>query len=120
MLEALLWGAIASSSLVLGAWLATLRRWSDAVVGMVLAFGAGALIAGVSFELAEAGVTEGGPVAVAVGLAALGLALAALTATRRRRGIITGDSVAMAPTGTFGLLVTAFAVLTTAGVVVIL
>ena len=46
--------------------------------------------------------------------------LAALTATRRRRGIITGDSVAMAPTGTFGLLVTAFAALITAGVVVIL
>lgn len=70
MLEALLWGAIASSSLVVGAALAMVRKWSDAVVGNVLAFGAGALIAGVSFELAEAGVDEGGPLAVGIGLAA--------------------------------------------------
>lgn len=70
MLEALLWGAIASSSLVLGAGLAMARRWSDAVVGIVLAFGAGALIAGVAFELAEAGVAEGGALAVGIGLAA--------------------------------------------------
>jgi ZIP family zinc transporter len=74
VLEALLWGAIASSSLVLGAALAMVRRWSDAVVGIVLAFGAGALIAGVSFELAEAGVAEGGPLAVGIGLAAGALA----------------------------------------------
>lgn len=70
MLDALLWGAVAASSLVLGAALAAVRRWSDAVVGLVLAFGAGALIASVSFELAEAGVAEGGPLAVGLGLAA--------------------------------------------------
>lgn len=90
MLEALLWGAIASSSLVLGAWLATLRRWSDALVGIVLAFGAGALIAGVSFELAEAGVSEGGPLAVGLGLAAGALAYffadRAVEQRSRRRG----------------------------------
>lgn len=70
MLDALLWGAVATSSLVLGAALAMLRRWSDAVVGIVLAFGAGALIAAVAFELAEGGLAEGGPLAVGAGLAA--------------------------------------------------
>lgn len=74
MLEALLWGAVAASSLVLGAALAMFWRWPDAVVGIVLAFGAGALIAGVAFELAEAGVAEGGPLAVGLGLAAGALA----------------------------------------------
>ncbi|MET0910361.1 MAG: DUF202 domain-containing protein [Ilumatobacteraceae bacterium] len=75
-----------------------------------------AAVAALIARTADSGFERG----VAVALAALGLALAALTATRRRRGIITGDPVAMAPTGTFGLLVTGFAVLTTAGVVVIL
>lgn len=70
MLDALLWGAIAASSLVLGAGLAMVRRWSHRVVGIVLGFGAGALMAGVAFELAEAGVAEGGPLAVGIGLAA--------------------------------------------------
>ncbi|MCR8670100.1 ZIP family metal transporter [Agrococcus sp. HG114] len=69
MLEALLWGGIASGSLLVGALLSVLRSWSDRTVGLVLAFGAGALIASVSFELAEAGLDEGGPVGVGIGLA---------------------------------------------------
>lgn len=69
MLEALLWGGIAASSLMLGAVLAIARSWSDRTIGIVLAFGAGALIASVSFELAEAGFEEGGPLGVGVGLA---------------------------------------------------
>lgn len=70
MLDALLWGGIAASSLLIGALLAVVRQWSDLVVGVVLAFGAGALIASVAFELAEGGVQEGGPLAVGIGLAA--------------------------------------------------
>jgi ZIP family zinc transporter len=66
---ALLWGSVAAASLILGAVLATLRSWSDAFVGAVLAFGAGALIASVSFELAEEGFSLGGAFPVAVGLA---------------------------------------------------
>ncbi|GIM64254.1 hypothetical protein Pve01_82750 [Planomonospora venezuelensis] len=54
MIEALGWGALAASSLVVGAVLALVRTWSPLVVGLVLGFGAGALIASVSFELAEA------------------------------------------------------------------
>lgn len=70
MLDALLWGGIAASSLLIGALLAVVRRWSDLVVGVVLAFGAGALIASVAFELAEGGLQQGGPLAVGSGLAA--------------------------------------------------
>lgn len=74
MIGSLLWGALAASSLLVGAGLAMVRRWSDRVVGLVLGFGAGALIAGVSFELAEEGVRVGGAVAAALGLAVGALA----------------------------------------------
>ena len=66
MIEALGWGALAASSLVLGAFLALVRTWSDTVVGLVLGFGAGALIASVSFELAEEGLRVGGAWPVAL------------------------------------------------------
>ena len=57
MVAALGWGALAASSLVIGAVLAFARTWSKTQVGSVLAFGAGALISAVSFELVEEGVT---------------------------------------------------------------
>jgi zinc transporter, ZIP family len=66
---ALGWGTLAASSLVLGALLGIVRVWPPRLVGLVLAFGAGALIAAVSFELAEEGVQIGGASAVAIGLA---------------------------------------------------
>jgi zinc transporter, ZIP family len=69
VLEALGWGALAASSLVLGALLALARRWPKRLVGHVLAFGAGALLSAVSFELAEEGVEVGGAGAVGVGFA---------------------------------------------------
>ena len=55
MTAALGWGALAASSLVLGALLGLARQWPDVAVGLVLAFGAGALISAVSFDLAEEG-----------------------------------------------------------------
>ena len=66
---ALGWGTFAASSLVLGALLGIAREWPPRLVGLVLAFGAGALISAVSFELAEEGVHIGGAAAVAIGLA---------------------------------------------------
>ncbi len=69
MLESLLWGGVAAASLLVGAALAVLRRWSDVVLGSVLAFGAGALIASIAFELAEEGLSVGGAIPVAIGLA---------------------------------------------------
>jgi len=70
MIEALAWGSFAAASLVLGALVAFARDWDDRQVGLVLAFGAGALISAVSFELAEEGVAIGGSAAVGIGLAA--------------------------------------------------
>jgi ZIP family zinc transporter len=69
MAAALGWGALAASSLVIGALLSVARDWPEQLVGLVLAFGAGALIAAVSFELAEEGVQIGGAGAVGIGFA---------------------------------------------------
>ena len=73
-LDALGWGALAASSLILGGLLGVARRWPNDAVGLVLAFGAGALISAVSFDLAEEGAQIGG-----AGFVGLGLGLGALT-----------------------------------------
>ena len=70
MSAALLWGTIASSSLVLGALLGLARAWHKGLIGVVLGFGAGALISSVSFELVEEGFRLGGPLPLATGIAA--------------------------------------------------
>jgi ZIP family zinc transporter len=74
MSEAFGYGALAASSLVIGALAGVSRPWSPRAVGLVLGFGAGAMISAVSFELAEDGVEIGGPGSVAVGLAVGALA----------------------------------------------
>jgi ZIP family zinc transporter len=68
MAEALGWGALAASSLVVGALVGLARPWPARLVGLVLGFGAGALISAVSFELALDGVAIGGGLAVSIGL----------------------------------------------------
>ena len=95
---ALGWGTLAASSLVLGALLGIAREWPARLVGLVLAFGAGALIAAVSFELAEEGVqiAGGGPVAAGLALGALSyfagdLALDRLSARMEARRSGTAD-----------------------------
>jgi zinc transporter, ZIP family len=70
VIEALGWGALAASSLVIGGLISLVRPWPDELVGLVLAFGAGALISAVSFDLFEEGQRIGGPGTVAIGLAA--------------------------------------------------
>ena len=88
MIEALGWGALAASSLVIGAALGLARDWPDRLVGLVLGFGAGALISAVSFELALEGIEEGGAAA-----AGIGLAFGALTyffLSRRIQGLALG------------------------------
>jgi ZIP family zinc transporter len=90
---ALGWGALAASSLVLGALLALARDWSDRAVGAVLAFGAGALISAVSFELAEEGIQIGGEGSVAIGLAAGAVAYFLLNKLTGRTG--EGGSLAL-------------------------
>jgi zinc transporter, ZIP family len=74
MVEAAFWGALSAFSLVIGAMIAL--RWSirPRLVGLVMAFGAGALISAISFDLVEEGIGA----AAGSGAAALGLAAGAL------------------------------------------
>ena len=51
LIEAFLWGAFASSSLIAGAFLALQFDLREQVLGLVMAFGAGVLISAVAFEL---------------------------------------------------------------------
>ena len=51
VMHAVLIGAVSALPLILGAWIALKRRPSSRVVGLVSAFGAGALISAVAFEL---------------------------------------------------------------------
>ena len=69
MLEALGYGALAACSLLIGAWVGLTGELDRRAVGLVLGFGAGALISSVSFELAEDGVRIGGGASVGIGLA---------------------------------------------------
>jgi ZIP family zinc transporter len=62
------WGTLAASSLVIGAALSFPRDWPMRQVGYVLAFGAGALISAVSFELAGEGIEVGGAPMTGIGL----------------------------------------------------
>jgi zinc transporter, ZIP family len=48
-----LWGALAASSLLIGALLAMQMHISVRVIGMIMAFGAGVLISAVAFDLVE-------------------------------------------------------------------
>ena len=66
---ALGWGALAASSLVIGVGLAFVRSWSPVLIGLILAFGAGALISAVSLELVQEGLDLGSGWAVGAGLA---------------------------------------------------
>ncbi|MDI1459731.1 hypothetical protein QEZ54_02000 [Catellatospora sp. KI3] len=54
-LEAAAWGAFGASSLLIGAWLALHWRAPRGTVGMVMGFGAGALLAAIAYELIPSG-----------------------------------------------------------------
>jgi ZIP family zinc transporter len=85
-LTALGWGALAASSLLIGALAALACSWSQRVVGLVLAFGAGALISAVSFELALEGTEAGSFAALAGGLALGAIAYYLLDGVVERMG----------------------------------
>ncbi len=101
---ALGWGSLSAFSLVLGALLALARPWPRRVVGLVLAFGAGALISAVSFELAEEGFELGDQGATAAGLAVGALVYYALdgvvarigSSGRGRKGRVAGSNAGTA------------------------
>ena len=87
MLTALAWGALAASSLLVGAVLGALHVWPTRLTGRMLAFGAGALISAVSFDLAEDGASLAGglPVGIGLGLGAVVYFLANRWLNRRER-----------------------------------
>ena len=62
------------------------RSWPSRLIGLVLAFGAGALVSAVSFELFEEGIKVGGATAVGIGLAAGALAYFVLARLVERIG----------------------------------
>jgi ZIP family zinc transporter len=74
MLEAAFWGLVAASALVIGAavgiWVPISRR----IVALIMAFGSGALVSALAFDLTEEAFNQGG-----TGPTALGLALGGLT-----------------------------------------
>ena len=63
------WGALAASSLVVGALIALVRPIPRLPLGLIMAFGAGVLISSVAFELVEEAVAIGGQLPMASGLA---------------------------------------------------
>jgi len=75
MLEAGFWGTLSASSLLIGAWITLRWHVPTRVVGLVMGFGAGAMISAVSFELIEHAVDVAG----GTGLIGLGLGAGALT-----------------------------------------
>jgi ZIP family zinc transporter len=83
---ALGWGVLAASSLVLGMLLGLARTWPARLIGLVLAFGAGALVSAVSFELFEEGINVGGATSVGIGLAAGALTYFVLSRLVERTG----------------------------------
>jgi ZIP family zinc transporter len=92
------WGALAASSLVIGALLGLHGRWPDRAVGAVLAFGAGALISAVSFDLAAEAARLGSRGTLALGLAAGALTYYSLDRLVERRSAH-GDRRHRAPSG---------------------
>lgn len=85
MPEAILWGLVAASSLVIGAFLGSRLQIPNRIVGLILGFGAGALVSAVSFELAEEGIRVGGAGSVGAGLGLGALAFYFLDGLIERR-----------------------------------
>jgi len=70
VLAAALWGALAASSLIIGAVLALRARLSNRVIGSVMGFGAGALIGAIAYELVPESLIGGAGVEIFIAFAA--------------------------------------------------
>jgi zinc transporter, ZIP family len=68
-LAAAAWGALAASSLLIGALISMIRPVRPRPLGLIMAFGAGVLMSSVAYELVEEAVAIGGQLPVALGLA---------------------------------------------------
>jgi ZIP family zinc transporter len=75
MLNAFLWGLVASSSLLLGGLLGLRFRFGKRTLGIVMAFGAGTLISAIAYEM----ILDGIRIAAGTGAIALGFLTGAAT-----------------------------------------
>jgi zinc transporter, ZIP family len=85
MVRAALFGTIASSALIIGAFLGVRVRLPQRLLAMLLAFAAGSLITALAFELFEDSYEKGGAVAAAVGFAAGAVIFTVISAWLDRR-----------------------------------
>jgi ZIP family zinc transporter len=69
-LPAIIWGGLAASSLLIGYYLAE-RGLSNRTIGLIMGFGAGALISAIAYELVPESKLTGLDMALAFGLGAL-------------------------------------------------
>ncbi|WP_046216147.1 ZIP family metal transporter [Paenibacillus wulumuqiensis] len=67
MWNALMWGAIAGSAVLLGALVAIYFKIPKKIIGWIMAFGTGTLIGAASFELLGDAIEDGGLFATAIG-----------------------------------------------------
>src|SRR4051812_11932159 len=95
MLEAGLWTLFAASSLVLGAVLAQTLKFSDAAVGEAMAFGAGALISAIAYELIPEAALGERHVWVSFGIGALVFYAADSVLDRRTGAGSAGQAIAL-------------------------
>lgn len=86
MLEAGLWGLAGASALVIGALIGLAGRVPRRVVALALAFGSGALVSALAFDLTEDAFAQGGTLPVAAGLAAGALVFFGGNQLLQRRG----------------------------------
>jgi len=68
VLEAAFWGFIGASALVIAAEVAFAFKLSKMVIGLIMAFGVGALISSISFELVVPALQSAGTLRVSLGL----------------------------------------------------
>ena len=104
--QAGLWGALAASALVVGALIALLRPLPRSLVALVMAFGAGALVSALAFDLSEEAFRVGGTLIFALGLAAGSLVYyaGARLIDSRRKARPSGDGPAGGPAILLGAL----------------
>ncbi len=86
MLEAALWGLAAASALVIGALIGLAGGVPRKAVALAMAFGTGALISALAFDLTEDAFAHGGTLPVAAGLAAGALVFFGGNQLLQRRG----------------------------------
>jgi zinc transporter, ZIP family len=86
MWNALLWGGISGSAVLLGAMASMLLQIPQKVIGLIMAFGTGVLIGAASYELIGNAVIEGGILATSIGFLSGALLFTILDSIVSRRG----------------------------------